>query len=97
MGATSKKAIERRKKARRTIVIISLCFAFLLAGFVAYIYWTRFQVVFEKQAQVNKLEQEIARLKNENRELSEVLNKRNDLQYIEKLAREKLGYVMPKE
>lgn len=74
-----------------------LVVAILVAGFLGWIYWNRFQGILELQAEIAELENERAELRKEISSLKQEVNKRNDLDYIEKLAKEELGLVYPSE
>jgi len=69
----------------------------LAAAFLGWLYWNRFQELFSLQAELAELKREKARLQEDIDELQEDVSRRNDLSYIEKLAREELGLVYPSE
>jgi len=69
----------------------------LAAAFLGWLYWNRFQELFSLQAELAELKKERARLQEEIDELEGIVARRNDLSYIEKLAREELGLVYPPE
>ncbi|MFP4589560.1 MAG: FtsB family cell division protein [Candidatus Bipolaricaulota bacterium] len=97
MGATSKAQIERRRKAKRAAFLLILSLLMLLSGFVGYIFWSRFQVIFQARAELESLKAEKQKLLEENRELEDRLDLRNDLEYIRELAEEQLGFVAPED
>lgn len=78
----------------RTVSLL-LVVALLIASFLGWVYWRRFQEIFTLQAEIAQLEEERGDLRQEISELLEKRNRRNDLDYIEKLAREELGLVYP--
>ncbi len=97
MGATSKKSIERKRKSKQTFLIIVVAILTILLAFVGYIYWTRFQEIEKHRQELLQLKEKKKRLLEENAELRQKLNKKNDLDYIAKLAYRKLGFIFPEE
>lgn len=97
MGATSQKSVERKRKGKKVLLYTLIVTLAILLAFSGYIYWTRFQEIFRHREKVTKLREKREKLLEENRELQERLNKRNDLDYIAKLANRKLGFVFPKK
>jgi len=96
MGASSNKDAEKSVNSRRGVVATFLVLAILVAGFLGWIYWNRFQDIFQLQEEIEGLKQKRVELKQEISSLEEQLAKRNDISYIEKLAREELGLTYPK-
>lgn len=78
----------------RTIPVL-LVIVFLIAGFLGWVYWTRFQRIFSLQAEIAELREAKDELRQDISGLMERRNRRNDLDYIEKLAREELGFIYP--
>jgi len=78
----------------RTIPVL-LVIVFLIAGFLGWVYWTRFQRIFSLQAEIAELRETKDELRQDISGLMERRNRRNDLDYIEKLAREELGLIYP--
>lgn len=72
-----------------------LIIALLIAGFLGWIYWKRFQNIFSLQAEIAQLKEERDDIRQDISELLDKRNKRNDLDYIEKLAKEELGFIYP--
>lgn len=72
-----------------------LVVAILVAGFLGWVYWNRFQEILELQAEITDLENERSELKKEISSLREEVNKRNNLEYLERLAKNELGLVYP--
>ncbi|MBS3791272.1 septum formation initiator family protein [Candidatus Bipolaricaulota bacterium] len=78
----------------RTVPVL-LIIALLIAGFLGWIYWKRFQNIFSLQAEIAQLKEERDDIRQDISELLDKRNKRNDLDYIEKLAKEELGFIYP--
>lgn len=97
MGATSQKAIEIKRKGKKVFLYILITIIVILLGFTSYIYWIRFQKIFDQREELNQLLQKRARIVRENRELEEKLAKKNDLDYIARLANQELGFVFPEK
>lgn len=96
MVATSNDELSGKDIFRSQAVSILLILAILVAGFLGWVYWNRFQELFVLQAEINKLQDERVELKNEISSLRKTVNRRNELDYIEKLAKDELGLVYPK-
>lgn len=95
MGATSNKSSRFREILDNRIVPVLLIVTLLIAGFLGWVYWNRFQEIFSLQAEIAQLEEERDDLRQEISELLDERNRRNDLDYIEKLAKEELGLIYP--
>ena len=78
---------------RKMVFIAILSLALIVGGFFGYLYWQRFAVIFELRVQLQEIREKRARLVRENADLRQRLTLRNNLDYIEQLAREKLGLV----
>ncbi|MEF8836323.1 MAG: septum formation initiator family protein [Candidatus Bipolaricaulota bacterium] len=78
----------------RTVPVL-LIIALIIAGFLGWIYWKRFQNIFSLQAEIAQLKEERDDIRQDISELLDKRNKRNDLDYIEKLAKEELGFIYP--
>lgn len=97
MGVSPKEGSHGRNILKSRAISFLLVVAILVAGFLGWIYWNRFQEILELQAEIAELENERAELRKEISSLNQEVNKRNDLDYIEKLAKEELGLVYPSE
>lgn len=95
MGATSQEAINREKRARRIALIASVAIVVIIIGLLGYLYWSRFQIIFRKKAQLAELQQEKERLQRKIAQLKQKLKHKNDPSYIRQLARSKLGLRQP--
>lgn len=69
----------------------------LAAAFLGWLYWNRFQEIFSLQAKIAELKKQKVRSQKQIDALEEKVSRRNDLDYIEKLAREELGLVYPSD
>ncbi|MBS3735774.1 septum formation initiator family protein [Candidatus Bipolaricaulota bacterium] len=78
----------------RTVPVL-LIIALIIAGFLGWIYWKRFQNIFSLQAEIAQLKEERDDIRQDISELLDKRNKRNDLDYVEKLAKEELGFIYP--
>ncbi len=97
MGAPSnEKSSVRNVLEGRTIPLL-LVIVLLAAGFLGWVYWNRFQGIFSLQAEIAELEKEREELNREIANLRERLTRRNDVAYIEELAKEELGLVYPSD
>ncbi|MBS3787146.1 cell division protein FtsL [Candidatus Bipolaricaulota bacterium] len=67
----------------------------LIAGLLGWVYWNRFQKIFSLQAEIEKLKEEKDDIRQEISKLLNERNRRNDLDYIEKLAKKELGLIYP--
>lgn len=97
MGATSNRSSQFRVMMKNRTVPVLLIIILLVAGFLGWIYWNRFQIIFSLHAEIAELQKKREDLRQEISELLEKRNKRNDLDYIEELAREELGLIYPSE
>ena len=97
MGATSNKNSPVRDVINNRTVPVLLVVVLLIAGFLGWVYWQRFQNIFSLQAEIAELREEKEEIRQGIGELLKRRNRRNDLDYIEKLAREELGLVYPSD
>lgn len=97
MGAEKQDKSDKGRARSRKLIPGLIILALLISGFLGWIYWERFQDIFDLQAEVARLKEKKTELREQISELSEQLNRRNDLRYIEKLAKEELGFVYPEE
>ena len=82
--------------SKRLKIILVLVLVFII-GSVVYNFYTNYRRIKELETKIEKLDKKIDRTQKENEKLKTRLQQVNDLEYIEKVAREKLGLVKPGE
>lgn len=82
------------KKGKGTLGILILLFIFL---YLSYIAVNQQKIIFDKNLELSRLEEKIAEEKTVNEELKKESEIIQDDEYIEKIAREKLGMVKKNE
>ncbi|NMA34464.1 MAG: septum formation initiator family protein [Clostridiaceae bacterium] len=82
------------KKGKGTLGILILLFIFL---YLSYIAVNQQRIIFNKNLELSRLEEKIAEEKTVNEELKKESEIIQDDEYIEKIAREKLGMVKKNE
>lgn len=82
------------KKGKGTLGILILLFIFL---YLSYIAVNQQKIIFNKNLELSRLEEKIAEEKTVNEELKKESEIIQDDEYIEKIAREKLGMVKKNE
>lgn len=97
MEVSSNEGLNGRNILKNRAISVLLVVAILVAGFLGWIYWNRFQEILELQAEIAELENERSELRKEISSLKQEVNKRNDLDYVERLAKEELGLVYPSD
>ncbi len=95
MGAESNKDSEADMASRKKLISTLLIVAVLVLGFLGWVYWNRFQDIFELQDEIVRLKEREDELREQISSLEEKLARRNDLDYFETLAKEELGLVYP--
>lgn len=85
----------KRKKRRSSFFVKIVTFCFIVCAAVAFIQ-TQSDVV-SKRRELAALQQSIKLQQASNDEVRRILEGGNDLKYIERIAREKLGYAYPDE
>lgn len=76
-----------KKKFLSAVIILAI----ILSGFLGWVYWNRFQEIFQLQGEIYELREERKELHKKISSLEDRLELRNDIGYIEELAREELG------
>jgi len=87
--------VAKRKKRRSSFFVKIVTFCFIVCAAVAFIQ-TQSDVV-SKRRELAALQQSIKLQQASNDEVRRILEGGNDLKYIERIAREKLGYAYPDE
>lgn len=90
-----KSEMKKKKKQRKSIVLTIGCIMFA-CYFVAVIIGQQTQIKAAKDEK-NALQAELNEQILENEEISRMLENGDEAEYIERIAREQLGYVMPDE
>ncbi len=80
-----------KKKFLSAVIILAI----ILSGFLGWVYWNRFQEIFQLQKEICELREERKELHKKISSLEDRLELRNDIGYMEKLAREELGLTYP--
>lgn len=92
------KAVQKRKKKKKSMATITLKLAVAVLGVYLLVSFVNGQMqVASIQAQQETVQAEIDAKAAENEELSEILESGDDNAYIERIARQKLGYAWPDE
>lgn len=81
----------------KKIEYIILLVLIIVLGVIAYNFYSNFVQIRSLQNNIENLQREIETTKKENKELKTELENIDDPEYIEKIAREKLGLVKPGE
>ena len=95
MGATSNSESRFRDLLANKSIPVLLVITLLVLGFLGWVYWQRFERIFALQAEIAELKRARDDLEQDISSLRSELTRRNDVAYIEKLAREELGLVYP--
>lgn len=80
----------KRRKTRKAIFIIAV-FTFLTYFSYNFLYTKK--TISSMEYELNELKGEIEELSNENKELSNFKDEVDNIEYVEKIAREKLGMI----
>lgn len=91
----SKTKNSQSRRTRRRKIVLLVCFA-ICVYFVISILSIQIDIYKEKQ-KLNDLRGRIGDVQLENDELSRIVNGAGEAEYIERIAREKLGYAAPDE
>ncbi|MBQ2755591.1 MAG: septum formation initiator family protein [Oscillospiraceae bacterium] len=86
---------ERQPAKKKGSGIKKILFRCILIGFgiyAAYSFVTYQYELAQKQRELEEVKQQVAEMKIENAELQRLLEQKDSTDYLEKLAREKLGY-----
>ena len=84
----------KRRKTRKAIFIIAV-FTFLV--YFSYNFLCTKKTISSMENELNELKIEIDELSNENEELSNFKDEVDNIEYVEKVAREKLGMIKEDE
>lgn len=84
-----------KKRLKKYKIFEIIIFLFIACIFIS-ILKLRSQIN-QKQEQLYNFEKDIINVQSENDEIRDILNSGNEKEYIEKIAREKLGFIHPSE
>lgn len=90
-----KKAPAKAKKPRRSFIVIFS--AIVLCACVAIALLSEVKKVYEVKEQIAVVDSAKAEIDAENKAINDKMNDGNKDEYVEEIARDKLGYVMPGE
>ena len=76
-------------------IVISIVAVIVIVA--AFNFWQNIEKMNHLQSKIDEMEEKIEKAEAENKELREQLENTNDPEYIEEVAREKLGLVKPGE
>ncbi len=97
MGAVKKSTLKRRERAKRTARITFLSALILIILLVSAVFYLRSRHIASIKSAIDHQLIKRDELGKEKEELRELLGKKNDLEYIEYLARKELGLIKPGE
>lgn len=90
----------RTKQRRKHFFTPAIALRFLIAGICIYLAVTFISVqmdIVSKRQQLENLTQQVQAQQAENQELQRIVEAGDEAAYMERMAREKLGYVRPDE
>ncbi|MFQ5794712.1 MAG: septum formation initiator family protein [Candidatus Bipolaricaulia bacterium] len=93
MGAISRDRLRREQRRQRILTGIALAIALVIVFSIGAVFYSRFQAIATKRAQLRRIEAERELLIERNQQLRDTLEQVNELDYIEYLARKELGFV----
>ncbi len=97
MGAVKKSTLRRRERAKRTARITFVSVLILIILLVSSVFYLRSRHISSIKSAIDDQLIKRAKLLTESEELRELLGKKDDLEYIEYLARKELGLIKPGE
>lgn len=86
----------KTKKGGKRSYLVTLAAISLICCFLISVVTTRIEISHQKQ-QIAAAQQVLVQKKEENAELKELVKKDNEEAYMERIARDVLGYVLPGE
>lgn len=88
--------MEKTKKTSKRSFIVTLAMISLLCCFCIGLVTTQIEISHQKQ-EIATAQQVLVQKKEENAELNELVKEENEEAYMERIARDVLGYVLPGE
>lgn len=86
----------KKKKTKRGLKLIHLFIGFIFI-YVTAIFWNQNSLMKDLQTRKGEIQTEVDSIKNEIEDLEEEMKDSESLQFVEKVAREDLGMVKPRE
>jgi len=93
MGAIKRSVIRRRARIRRVIVLAIVIAFILIILAIGYVFYARAHAIWVMRAELHRNEKRREQLLKEHEALKKLLARKDDLNYIEYLARKELGLV----
>lgn len=85
-----------KKKPKKRLKFIHLVIGFVFIYFTA-IFWNQKALMKDLETKKNEVQTEVDNIKNDIKELEEEMKDSESLEFVEKVAREELGMVKPRE
>lgn len=85
---------KKKKRKRFKFIYVTICFLLL---YITLIFWNQNNLMKELQAKKNQNMHEVKKLEKEIDELNKEIEISDTLQFVEKVARDDLGMVKPRE
>lgn len=97
MGAIKRSALRRRARLRRITALIAVSIVLAIFFSIVYLFYARARTISEMRSELARIEQQRQAILREGEHLKALLAKKDDLKYIEYLARKELGLIKPGE
>lgn len=97
MGAIKRSTLRRRARIRRITAMIVVLIVLTVVFSIAYLFYARARMIGEMRLELKRIEQQKQVIIKEQERLRALLAKKDDLKYIEYLARKELGLIKPGE
>lgn len=97
MGAIKRSVLRRQTRIRRITTLIGVFIVLAVVFLIAYLFYARARAINEMRAELVRIEQQKQVIIKEQERLRALLAKKDDLKYIEYLARKELGLIKPGE
>ncbi len=95
--STEQSSTEKKKRKVNPRRLVSAVVAFVFVAYFVYTMIWQQVVISQKGREIDALEEKIAAAEQQTKRLEKELEDLNDPEYLEKIAREKLGLVRPNE
>ena len=97
MGAISRSVLRRRARIRKITVMIVVAIVIAIVLSIAYLFYARARIISKMRVELIRIEQQKQTILQEQERLRALIAKKDDLKYIEYLARKELGLIKPGE